>query len=40
MAREIVRTDPERERSLGRVALWLDPDEGEVGHDAFAEDSV
>ena len=83
MAREIVPTDPERERSLGRVALWLDPEdlrwlakhcccpddasqeqrdrclrlrfragaalhkaglpqdiEGELGHDALAEDSV
>ena len=27
MEREVVLTDPERERALGRIALWLDPDD-------------
>jgi hypothetical protein len=27
MTREAVPTDPEREAALGRIALWLDPDD-------------
>jgi hypothetical protein len=27
VAREIAPTDPEREITLGRVALWLDPED-------------
>ena len=27
MTREIEPTDPQREATLGRVALWLDPDD-------------
>jgi hypothetical protein len=27
MAQDIAPTDPEREASLGRIALWLDPDD-------------
>jgi len=27
MTREIAPTDPEREASLGRIALWLDVDD-------------
>ena len=27
MASEVTPTDPQREASLGRVALWLDPDD-------------
>jgi hypothetical protein len=27
MEREIVPTDPDREKALGRVALWLAPDD-------------
>jgi hypothetical protein len=27
MEREVSPTNPERERELGRVALWLDPDD-------------
>jgi len=27
MAREIEPTDPDREQGLGRIALWLDPDD-------------
>ena len=27
MEREIVPTDPDREKALGRIALWLAPDD-------------